>query len=112
MVMLDRLLEPPVTEFFEHPPDADRPADRVAVVGVEGERKAVADQLPHRARLGDVAGDVIVGPGAVRVEADLDRRGLILQPRLDDAQYLVDGALAIAADRGIERQGGAPGAAE
>ena len=50
--------------------------------------------------------------GARVVEADLDRGRLVLQPRLDDAQHLVQAAIAVAADRGIERQRGAPGAAE
>ena len=62
MVVLHRLLEPPVAELLEHPPDADRAAGRVAVIGVEGERKIVADQLAHRARLGDVARDIAVEP--------------------------------------------------
>ena len=110
--MLHRLLEPPVAEFLERPPDPDRAAGRVAVIGVEGERKAVADQLAHGARLGDIARNVGVEPGAVVVEADLDRRRAVLQPRLDDPQHRVEAALAVAADRGVERQGGAPGAAE
>lgn len=38
MVMLDWLFEPPIAQFFERPPDADRAADRVAIIGVEGER--------------------------------------------------------------------------
>ena len=112
MVVLHRLLEPPIAELFEHAPDAYRAADRVAVIGVEGEREIIPDQTSHRARLGNIAGDVDVGLGAVVVEADLDRRRLVLQPRFDDAQHLVDAALAIAADRGVERQAGAPGAAE
>src|SRR5439155_9104721 len=112
MIMLHRLLEPPIAELFERPADADRAAGRVAVVGVEGEREAVADQLADRPRLGDVAGDVAVEPGAVVVEADLDRRRVVLQALFDDAQYLVNTPYAIAADRGVERQAGAPGTAE
>jgi len=54
MIMLHRLLEPPIAEFFENPADADGAADRVAVIGVESEREAVADQSPNRSRLGDV----------------------------------------------------------
>ena len=81
MVVLHRLLEPPIAEFLEHPADTDGAADRVAVVGVEGEREIVADQLAHRARLGDVAGDVEIRLGAVVVEADLNRRRFVLQPR-------------------------------
>ena len=112
VVVLHRLLEPPIAKVFQRAADADRAADRVAVIGVEGEREPVADQLAHRLRLGDVARDVDIGLGAVGVEADFDGRRLVLQPRLDDPQHLVDAALAIAADRGIERQAGPPGAAE
>src|SRR5204863_9280755 len=109
VVMLHRLLEPPIAELFEDAADADRAAGRVAVIGVKGEREAVADQLAHRTGLGDVTGNVGIGPGAVGVEADLDRRRPVLEPRLDNAQNLIDAALAIAADRRVERQAGAPG---
>ena len=111
MVVLHRLLEPPIAEFFEHAPDADRAADRVAVIGIEGEREIIPDQAPHRASLGDIAGNVDVRFGAVVVEADLYRGRLVVQPRFDYAQHLVDATLPIAADRGVERQVGAPGAA-
>src|SRR6516162_137788 len=110
MVVLHRLLEPPIAELFQNAPDADRAADRVAVVGIKGERETLADELPDSACLGDVAGDVDIGLGAVVVEADLDRRGLVSEPGFDNPQYLTDTALAVAADRGIERQVGAPGA--
>src|SRR6202035_3668821 len=46
------------------------------------------------------------------VEADLYCRWLVIQPCFDNAQHLVDTALAVSADRGVERQAGAPGAAE
>ena len=113
VVVLHRLLEPPVAKFLQRAADADRAADREAVVGIEGERERIADQLAHRACLGDVAGNVAVQHACGRiVEADLDRGRLVLQPRLDDAQHLVQAAFAVAADRGVERQRGAPGAAE
>ena len=112
MIMLHRLLEPPIAELFERAADADRAAGRVAVIGVEGEREAVADELAHRFRLGDVAGDVEIEPGAVIVEADFDRGGVVLEPPFDDAQDLIDAALAITADRGVEGQARMPGAAE
>ena len=57
-------------------------------------------------------GNVDVQPGAVVVEADLYRRWLVLQPRFDNPRHLVDAALAIAADRGIEGETGRPGAAQ
>src|SRR5437899_462865 len=112
MIVLHRLLEPPVAELFEHPPDADRAADRVPVIGIEGERETVPDQSSHRARLGDVARDVEIELCPVVVEADLYCRGLVRQTCFDDAQDFVDAALAIAADRGVERQARTPGAAE
>src|SRR5712691_8448304 len=98
--MLHRLLEPPEAELLERAADADRAAERIAVIGVEGERKAVADQPAHGLGLGDVAGDVAIKEGPVVVEADLDRGGIVPEPRFDDMQHLVDAALAIAADRG------------
>src|SRR5229473_8640670 len=110
--MLHRLLEPPEAELLERPSDADRAARRIAVIGIEGEREAVADQPAHGPRLGDVARDVAIEPGAVVVEADLDRGGIVPQARFDDAQHLALAALAIAADRGVERQARAPSAAE
>src|SRR5947207_10793987 len=112
VIMLHRLLEPPIAELFERAADADRAAGRVAIVGVEGERETVADELAHRFRLGNVAGNIKIEPGAVVVEADLDRSRVVLEARFDDAQYLIDIARAVAADRGIERQARAPGAAE
>ena len=39
--MLHRLLQPPIAEAFQHAPDAHRAADRVAVIGVEGEREII-----------------------------------------------------------------------
>jgi len=48
----------------------------------------------------------------VIVETDLYRRRLVFEPGFDNPQHLVEGALAIAADRGVERQAGAPGAAK
>src|SRR5712691_12736472 len=110
--MLHRLLEPPEAELLERATDADRTAERKAVIGIEGEREAVADQPAHGPRLGDVALDVAVEPGAVVVEADLDRGRVVPEARFDDAQHLALAALAIAADRGVERQAGAPGAAK
>ncbi len=112
MVVLDRLLEPPIAEFFQRAPNADGAAHRVAVIGVKGERQAVAHQPPHGACLGDVARDVDVGLGPVVVKTDLHRRRLVFEPGFDHPQHIVDTALAIAADRGVERQAGAPGAAE
>src|SRR5437868_11563112 len=103
VIMLHRLFEPPIAELFEGAADTDRAASRVAIVGVEGERETVADELAHRFRLGDVAGNVEVEPGPVVVESDLDRGGVVLEARFDDAQYLIDIARAVAADRGIER---------
>ena len=64
VIVLHRLLEPPVAELLQRAADADRAADRVAVIGVERERELVADQLAHRARLGDVAGNVAIQPRA------------------------------------------------
>jgi hypothetical protein len=58
VVVGDRLLEPGVAQLLERPPDPDRPGNRVRVVGVEGEREVVTDQLPDRPRFGDVAGEV------------------------------------------------------
>src|SRR5216684_915662 len=110
--MLHRLLEPPEAELLERPSDADRAAERIAVIGIEGEGEAVADQLAHGLRLGDIAGDVAIEPGAIVVEADLDRGRIVLEARFDGSQHLVDAAFAIAADRGVERQARAPGAAE
>src|SRR5437764_3388808 len=106
MIVLHRLLEPPIAEFFEDATDAYRAADRVAVIGVEGEREIIPDQSPDRARLGDIPGNVVVRPGAVIVEADFYRRRLVLHPCFDNAQHPVDAAHAIAADRGIERETG------
>src|SRR5207248_10625366 len=104
MVVLHRLFEPPIADFFEHATDAYRAADRLAVIGVGGERQIIPGQSPNRARLGDITGNVDVRPGAVVVEADLYRRWLVLQPRFDNPQHLVHAALAIAADRGLEPQ--------
>src|SRR5260370_10435252 len=112
MIMLHRLFEPPITKFLQHAPDAYRAGDGLAVIGVEGEREIIPDQSPNRARLGNIAGDVDVRLGAVVVEADLYRCRLVLQPRFDNVQQLVDAALAIAADRSIEREAGAPSAAQ
>src|SRR5215469_15247142 len=64
-IMLHRLFDPPIAEFFENPADVNGAADRVAVIGVESERETITDQAPNRSRLGDVAGYVAVGPGAV-----------------------------------------------
>src|SRR5205085_9407428 len=97
------LFEPPIAELFEGATDADRAAGRVAIIGVEGEREAVTDQLAHGAGLGDVGGNIEVEPAPVVVEADLDRGGVVLEARFDDAQYLIDIVRPVAADRGIER---------
>src|SRR5438046_614566 len=61
--MLNRLLEPPEAEFLERPPDADRAAGRVAVIGVEGEREAVADEAAPGAGLGNRGGGVAGSTG-------------------------------------------------
>ncbi len=112
VVVLHRLLEPPIAEILQRSADADRTANRIAVIGIEGEREAVADQSPHRARLGDVARNVDVGLGPIIVEPDFYGRGLVFEPGFDHSQDIVDAALAIAADRGVERQTSAPSAAE
>src|SRR5436853_7338179 len=88
MIMLHRLLEPPIAELFEGAADADRAARRVAVVGIEGERETVADELAHRLRLGDVARNVEVEAGAVVVEADLDRGRVVPEGGFSDGTYL------------------------
>src|SRR6516162_54677 len=112
MVVLHRLLEPPVAELLQNAPDADRAADRVAVIGIKGEWETLANQSSDCACLGDVAGNVEVGLGAIVVEANLDRRGLACEPGFDNPQHLVHTAPAIAADRCVERHPGAPGTAE
>src|SRR5687767_15130475 len=112
VVVLHRFLEPPVSQLLEDAPHAHRAARRVAVVGVERERKIVTDELAHGARLGEAIRNLAVEIHAVVVEADLDRRRLITQTRLDDAQHLVHAARrAVAADRRVEGQRGAPRAA-
>ena len=74
MIVLHRLLEPPVAQLLQRAADADRAPDRVAIVGVEREREVVPHQLADGPRLGDVAGEILVLLRAVAVEADLDRR--------------------------------------
>jgi hypothetical protein len=74
VVVLHRLLEPHIAELLQRAADADRALHGVAVVGVEGEREVVADQLAHGARLGDVAGEIDVARRLVGVEADLHLR--------------------------------------
>src|SRR5690242_2968015 len=108
MVMLYRLLEPPVAKFLQRSADANRAAAGEAVVGIEGEWEIVADQLPHSACLGDVARYVAVKLRARIVEADLDGRRFVLQSGFRYAQDIVQLAIAIAAYRGIERQRGPP----
>jgi hypothetical protein len=44
-----------VAELLQRPAHLDGALHGVAVVGVEGERETLADQLAHRAGLGDVA---------------------------------------------------------
>src|SRR5436305_13736973 len=94
MIMLHRLLEPPIAELFEGAADADRAARRVAVVGIEGERETVADELAHRLRLGDVAGNVEVEAGAGGSEAVLERARAVLWARFGHAGSPVDLARA------------------
>ena len=95
VVVLHRLLEPLVAELLERAPDAHGAADGVAVVGVEAEAEVVADELAHRLRLGDVAGNVEVELRAVAVTADLDRRRLFrFETRAHDLQHLLDAARA------------------
>jgi hypothetical protein len=112
VVVLHRLLEPRVAQLLQRAAHPDSALHGVAVVGVEGEREVVADQLAHRPGLGDVAGQVDVTRRLVGVEADLHLAGTELQPVLDDLTDLVDRALAVAADGSVERQLAPPGAAE
>ncbi len=113
MVVLDGLLEPDVAEILEHPPDPDRCADRVAIVGVERQREVVSHQPAHGPGLGDVADDVAIDLASRAVPADLDRRRLFrLEPRLDRLHHAIDVPGAIVADRGVERDARSPRAAK
>src|SRR5260370_25387325 len=104
MIMLHRLFEPPITKFLQHAPDAYRAGDRVAVIGVEGEREIIPDQSPNRARLANIAGDVDVRLGAVVVEAYLYRCRRVLHPRFDNVQHPLHPALALTADPRLNRE--------
>ncbi|MBV8119027.1 MAG: hypothetical protein JO081_03695 [Alphaproteobacteria bacterium] len=53
--------------------------------------------MPNCSRLGDVAQNIGIEPGAVIVKADFERRRAVFEPRLDDPQHLVEGALAMVA---------------
>src|SRR5262245_51310814 len=99
MIMLHRLLEPPIAELFQRPAYTDGSADRIAVIGIEREWEIRADQASHRAGLGDVTRDVDVGFCPVIVETDLDRGRIVFEAGFDNPQHLVDTALAITADR-------------
>src|SRR5215472_9084129 len=112
VVVLHRLLKPPIAELLQYAPDAYGTTDRVAVIGIKSERETVADKSPHRACLSDVARNVDIGLGPVVVKADLHRCGLVFEPGFDNPQHLVDTALAITANRSVKRQPGAPSAAQ
>ena len=99
MVVLDRLLEPCVVEFFQHAAHPHGPSDRVPVVCVEAQHEVVTQGLSYGPGLGDVTGDVDVLAGSVAVPSNLDCRWLLFfNASLYDIDHLSDCAVRVPAN--------------